>query len=770
MRQRTWGAALIACAIGAWAIDARASNLTIPTAGRVTVELVSSDADFHNTLAVFSPTVGVAITGCKLEPAGGLTGVRLLSEKTSQRGCRVDLDADPGTAGIQGFAANTTFEFRFCAQTDADDDCEFVWSSDPAQNADNFDHVMTTPIFPGTFPGQIFQLAWEDLENGGDQDFNDLIAVVRVQADSDGDGLWDDWEQFGIDTDGNGTIDLDLPALGADPAHQDVFLEVDYMDCSVAGGDCPAADTHSHEPKTAAVSAVVNAFAAAPINNPDGTTGITLHVDVSTAIAHQNFLAVGCGFPDAPFDAVKSDPANFGPTNPRRFAYHYALFTHRLGATVTNSGCGELPGNDFEVSLGEWNTICVMPGPNGVLNTAPGGDDVSSADVQFIFSGPNLTCNSTAAGDDVQIVANGSAPTADLDADTLDDRTVGTVMQQATTLMHELGHNLQLCHGGEYDPPAFTQCNRNNEPNYLSVMNYSFQPRGIPPTDPDGTGPLTARVDFSPDDLNDLTESTLNEPAGIGNGTDNTRYFCPGAAATTIGAGNGAIDWNCDGDGGTDASVSVDINGDGVLSTLTGFDDWDNLKLDFQNTGDFEDGVHLSTTDEVEMDHLTFLEVPLAAEIGVIPTINTERRGVIPVVICNGGAVALSVTIDDPTSPRGFSAPFTNIVLDTIRFAVDAAGNPLGSTTAPPAHRLSRASVLGEHLTEFVDTNGDGQADTLVPLDSPRCPGAPAGPDLVVHFRQQLTGLTFGDSEACASAQLTDGSTIIGCDDVTTVK
>jgi hypothetical protein len=248
-----------------------AADLTLTTAGRVSIELITSEAAFSNTLAVASPAVGIVITGCKLEPATGLGGVHVLSEKLSQRGCRVDLDADPGTAGIQAFTVGTTFSFNFCAQTDGDDDCEFVWSSNPASNSDGDDHLITTPLFAAEFPGQIFQLNWEDLENLGDMDFNDLIAVFRVNVDTDGDGLWDDWERFGIDNDGDGVVDLNLPALGADPMHKDIFLEIDWMDCAVAGGDCAATDTHSHQPHPAAVQAMIDAFANAPgIVNPDG--------------------------------------------------------------------------------------------------------------------------------------------------------------------------------------------------------------------------------------------------------------------------------------------------------------------------------------------------------------------------------------------------------------------------------------------------------------------------------------------------------------------
>lgn len=554
MLKKTLIGACFAFAFTTFGERAAATDLTLTTGGRVSIELISSEAAFRNTLAVSAPGTAVAITGCQLEPAIGLLGTHVVSEKVSQRGCRVTLDSDPGTAGIQPFAAGTVFEFSFCAQTDADPDCEFVWSSDPAENPDAFDHLATTPLFAADFPGRIFQLAWEDLSGGGDMDFNDLIAVFRVELDSDGDGLWDDWEQFGIDTTGDGVIDLDLPALGADPQHKDLFLEIDYMDCAVAGGDCAAGDTHSHEPKAAAITAFIQAFADAPVANPDGINGIDVHVDVDDAIAHQNVLNMGLCFAGGPgigdFDAVKADASTFGTTNPRRFAYRYGIFNHQLAAGNTTSGCGELPGNDFLVSLGGWN-----------------------------------------------------AGLADQDGDGLADADVGTVQQQGGTLMHEFGHNLGLFHGGDE--------NENRKPNYLSAMSYSFQ-FGIPPTDPDGGGPLTGRIDYSSQDLPDLDENDLDEPDGVGDGTDNTLYFCP---AFTSGPAMGPIDWNCDGDT-VDTGIAVNLNG-GAFSVLTGFDDWDNLRYDFQGTGDFEDGDHTSSEKVVESDYR--IASPPVADAGETP-------------------------------------------------------------------------------------------------------------------------------------------------------
>jgi len=695
---------LLFLVVGLGILPALAANLTIANGGRVTIELISSDADFRNTLSVISPAVAIATTGCKLEPAVGLGGLHVVSEKLSQRGCRVDLDADPGTPGIQGFAAGTIFEFGMCAQTDADADCEFVWSSDSTNNSDSFEHVMTTQLSPAA--GEIFQLAWEDLENGGDMDFNDLIVVVRVQNDTDGDGLWDDWEISGIDTDGDGTIDIVLP--DADPDRQDIYVEIDFLDCTVAGGDCAAGDTHSHRPKNDAIDAVVDAFANAPIMNPDGSMGITLHIDVDNGIAHQNFLAIGCGFGGAGFNAVKADPSNFGPTNPRRFAYHYAVFGHRQASTTLSSGCAELPGNDFLVTLGDWNTICIGSGANGTLDTTAAGDDITVSN--FILTGPNLTCNTTAMGDDVQFVASGNAPNNDLDGDGLEDRAVGTVQQQAGTLMHEFGHNLELRHGGDV--------NTNRKPNYISVMSYAFQILGIPPTDPDGAGALNARVDFSATDLADLDENDLDESVGIGDGTDNTRYTCLGGAGN-LGPGSGPIDWNCDGDGGADTSVAVDINGDGVSAVLTGFNDWDNLKLDFQNTSDFEDGIHDTTADLVEIDEPTALQIPLEVVIDVKPdshpnSINPRSRGNIPVAI-------LTTDTFDATTVDPLSVEF-------------------GYNGATESHDRG-------HI-EDVDDDGDL--------------------DLLLHFDTQDTGIECGDVSVILVGVTFSGQAITGTDSIRT--
>lgn len=122
----------------------------------------------------------------------------------------------------------------------------------------------------------------------------------------------------------------------------------------------------------------------------------------------------------------------------------------------------------------------------------------------------------------------------------------------ANTLMHELGHNLGLRHGGFE--------NRHNKPNYNSVMNYRYQLTGVD-TDCDSLTDFV--LDYSRGTRIDLYEPALVEIEGV-------------CGFSTI-----PIDWNMDGD--IDSSpVTSDLDGaDGTNSpVLEDFDDWGALNFD----------------------------------------------------------------------------------------------------------------------------------------------------------------------------------------------
>ena len=179
---------------------------------------------------------------------------------------------------------------------------------------------------------------------------------------------------------------------------------------------------------------------------------------------------------------------------------------------------------------------------------------------------------------------------------------VGTDNQTAGTIMHELGHTVMLRHGGLTGNP-------NCAPNYLSVMNYMYQLRGLK------LGLLA--VDYSHEALGLLDESSLSETTGLGGSPlYAAAWYAPfggiGSAATShcngtaVGPlepamvrldgtifGSFPIDWNGDGDEIDDPVPFVldgigipqppDVNFDGIpndfSAPLNGFDDWANLRL-----------------------------------------------------------------------------------------------------------------------------------------------------------------------------------------------
>ncbi len=170
-------------------------------------------------------------------------------------------------------------------------------------------------------------------------------------ADTDGDAIPDGDEVLGT-PDG-----LDLPALGASPLRKDLFVEVDWYEedwvdekplgCPCAGGG----EFHSHRPTQAVIDALTDAFAAAPVVNADGSSGISLHLDAGQGGGFGGgnaILAGACPITGpATLDAVRT--ANFADA--RRGYFRYALMAH-----VIRRGpfCGQGTGVTFELVSDEF--------------------------------------------------------------------------------------------------------------------------------------------------------------------------------------------------------------------------------------------------------------------------------------------------------------------------------------------------------------------------------------------------------------------------------
>ena len=127
--------------------------------------------------------------------------------------------------------------------------------------------------------------------------------------------------------------------------------------------------------------------------------------------------------------------------------------------------------------------------------------------------------------------------------------------------MHELGHNLNLLHGGNE--------NRNYKPNYNSVMNYRFTFPGIDGPDCDALG--NNILDYSNGTRITLNDFALDENAGV----------C-GAPAIDWN-GNFVIEnpvaWNINCTAGVSGPCNFTTSGcyDPTCDTLRDYSDWANI-------------------------------------------------------------------------------------------------------------------------------------------------------------------------------------------------
>ena len=259
------------------------------------------------------------------------------------------------------------------------------------------------------------------------------VYLLSGEADTDGDGLTDAWETRGIDFDGDGTVDLRPSELGAHPRHKDVFVEMDAM--------------VGHVPDPEGVVEVIDAFERAPVTNPDGRTGIDLHVEFDDGIPHADEITMGSvkfgGIDD--MDELKDK-----------------LVRH---AGRPGGRAGPAGGQAARLPLRAVGPRVPRPGRGRARHA-----------LRFEHGARQPLFRAGGQGDDPI-----------------------TPEDQASTFMHELGHNLGLDHGGG----DAVNC----KPNYPSVMNYPSSHPGLL---------ATFRLDYSRTTLATLDEAALDESAAIG--------------------------------------------------------------------------------------------------------------------------------------------------------------------------------------------------------------------------------------------------------------
>ena len=205
-----------------------------------------------------------------------------------------------------------------------------------------------------------------------------------------------------------------------------------------------------HENLVSAIDQVKSKFLAAPVTNLDNVIGINLVVILDKRdITHTSCTSVWSGFQslkNSNFGTSTERSANPNIVAEKEDVFHYGVAIHSQCGATGVSGNSELKGNDFVISLGDagWGDSDGDGHPNGNIN------------------------------------------------------------QQAATFMHELGHNLNLKHGGSTNTPT---C----KPNYFSVMNHIYEFSGFVPQ------PLIDYSNvFGRNSQNALIdENSLDEPYGI---------------------------------------------------------------------------------------------------------------------------------------------------------------------------------------------------------------------------------------------------------------
>jgi predicted DsbA family dithiol-disulfide isomerase len=526
--------------------------------------------------------------------------------------------------------------------------------------------------------------------------------------DSDRDGLNDAWEiTGGIDINNDGRIDPvnDVLLPGADPNRADIYLKYDYM----------VAPTHSHQPPAKAFDQMRAMFTA---------HGITLHVLAPLAgiPEHQvTTLDPNATSACAGTDFITTQQLRAQYVGNLRYAYHYMVFVH----DSTTPHDGSLVAN------------CPI---DALCHALPTAGASGAAEI---------------LGDD-SIISFG----AEVDG----GGQIG-IEFWAATMMHELGHNFGLVHGSLADegggcstnsdcPAPFDECFNGHcivsyeqclvkKPNYVSVMNYSYQTGAITPSSTAGAiapymcntdadcGPPTIttgvcgtagacyctddggpgnnfcyRIDYSNVNYLNLNETTLNEAVGVGGpaGDQDIIWYWNGNPAGALpGVSVGPIDWDNNGnvtDNVTGCTTTLgpsfayppycpDVDANYVdtdqLDTST---DWDKLNLAFQCTaGGSGNGV------SNEVGEVTFEWM-------------REHHLLHP-----HRFVSVSVS---PSSPSGLK-PVAAGQPGTVRVALLGANNFDVREVEPSSLDLHGAKPLS---ISFEDVNGDGKLDLVAVFDT----------------------------------------------------
>jgi hypothetical protein len=531
---------------------------------------------------------------------------------------------------------------------------------------------IATDVFPGgganrawsnpTFPVTLSELSTTFAAPFGEQvqlridhaveapyDCLSMAATVfsTTVEDSDGDGLVDKLESISGLQDPSGEAFPDLASMGAVVGQRDLFLEIGAMENHGA-----TSAPHSHMPSANVLKTVGDALA----NPPAGASPIAVHFDVGPTLGAayraalqpsgaDRYIIAGSAatggerieeklysrFPTTPgtvswptgfqmyvhspvapdgseltpsqiaacFDTGSSGSPGTGVNECRRRfdknrqgLFHYVLYAHARGIPKSEFPCVDAAGKP--VPAGAGGTCAVGINPDFYLPKSVSG--VGELPGRFFMVTLGLW-----------------------------DGLVGTEFMQASTTLHELGHNLGLWHGGA--APQFTNLSNarantfvqpNCKPNYFSIMSYLFQATGVT----DYLGKSSAR--YSAEIVDPLNEAGLSDTAltptqlfktawyspivpgtfGFTFHVSPSKKHCNGTPLLLDASGNPTelpmgridastpvdpIDWNGAAGVYLPGQNAQDINFDGLQSgqaaTLVSFNDWANVRMNQPGAG-----------------------------------------------------------------------------------------------------------------------------------------------------------------------------------------
>jgi hypothetical protein len=152
-----------------------------------------------------------------------------------------------------------------------------------------------------------------------------LVAILApwgsvLAATNDGDALPTKWEK------GSTPKGLNLKALGAKPARKDIFVEIDFGRPGLRGDvTCGELDK------------LFKAFKDAPVNNPNGSTGVTLHLDAGKVCSSRSYKLGGSDTFDEPGGCATFGDAFGSPDRARMSNKRAGVFHH---AAIVDDICG----------------------------------------------------------------------------------------------------------------------------------------------------------------------------------------------------------------------------------------------------------------------------------------------------------------------------------------------------------------------------------------------------------------------------------------------